>query len=251
MSTPIAKRIFGVIGFFIALQILFALNIRFPYQPAPTEILDTFFRLLTSGEILPEIGASVGRVFVGFSIAAICGVLLGLVLAWKKQIGIYLEPILEIIRPIPPIAWIPIAILTLGIGSTAAYFIVFIGAFFPVFTNTYFGAVSTPKLLTNTCRSYGIKGFDYFYKVLFFHTLPYIFTGLRVAAGMAWMSVIAAELAGVQGGLGYFIQYNRLLLQIDYVIAGMLYIGLLGALFAFAIGKLERTCLPWRHEKTQ
>lgn len=250
MSRSFLKKAIGIIGFFVLLQLLFALHIRFPHQPAPTEVIATFLRLLITGEILPEIQASVMRVFVGFSAAAVCGILVGLILAWKRSVGIYFEPILELIRPIPPIAWIPIAILTFGIGSTAAYFIVFIGAFFPIFTNTYFGAQSMPKLLTNTCRSYGIKGFTYFYKVLFFQTLPYIFTGLRVAAGMAWMSVIAAELAGVQGGLGYFIQYNRLLLQIDYIIAGMLYIGLLGALFAFAIGKLERICLPWRKEKT-
>jgi NitT/TauT family transport system permease protein/sulfonate transport system permease protein len=242
------KRLLTVGAVLAIVQSLYAAHVRFPYQPAPVEVLKTFFFVLLNGEILPDLWASVCRVLVGFLLAAFCGIGLGVLLAWKRQAGDYVAPLLEVIRPIPPIAWIPIAILVFGIGNSAAYFIVFLGAFFPIFTNTYFGCRSVPRALLNACVSYQINGWHYAHKVLFYYALPYSFTGMAVGAGTAWMSVIAAELAGVQGGIGYFIQYNRLLLNIDYVIAGMLYVGILGAGFVALIRITEKFVVPW-HQK--
>lgn len=245
----LVKRLASVVCLFIFVQGLYVLGVRFPHQPAPTEVISALYHLAISGEILPDIIASALRVLIGLLTAIFSGVALGLLFAWKRVYGDYILPILELIRPIPPIAWIPIAILTFGIGNTSAYFIVFMGAFFPIFTNTYFGATSIPNTLTNTCKSYDIKGCKYFYKVLFFFTLPHILAGIRIAVGMAWMSVIASELVGAQGGLGYFIQYNRLLLRIDYIMAGMIYIGLVGAGFTMIPRLAERMLLPWQRQK--
>ena len=249
MRRNIARGLIGVGVFFLGLQLLYVVNIRFPFEPAPFDVVGTCVSLVTSGEIWPDVFSSSIRVFVGVVLAALIAVPLGILLAWKQNISPYINPVLELIRPIPPIAWIPIAILTFGIGDVSAYFIVFIGAFFPLFSNAYFGARSLPKVLRHTCQSYGINGLTYLYKVLFHYSLPNIFTGLKVAVGMAWMSVIAAELAGVQGGLGYFIQYNRLLLRIDYVIAGMIYIGLIGTAFSILVMLAERLATPWRFTK--
>lgn len=240
------KKLVSFLGFCILLQFLFVLGVKFPYQPSPYETAKLFFILLPQAEVRSAAFDSVVRVMAGFLSASLLGFILAIALAWKKSLAPYITPIIEIIRPIPPIAWIPIAILTFGIGNQAAYFIVLIGAFFPVFTNTYFGATQLPQVLQNTCKSYGIRGWKYVTSVLTYYTLPYTFTGLKIAAGMAWMSVIAAELAGVQGGLGYFIQYNRLLLRIDYVIVGMIYVGLLGALFVQIINIIQKYVITWQ-----
>jgi ABC-type nitrate/sulfonate/bicarbonate transport system permease component len=246
MKKTLARYAIGIVGLILLVQILFWLGIRFPAQPAPIDVLIEWFTLLFSGAILPDILASSVRVLAGLGLATIVGVGLGVLLAELPRAGQYIRPVVEVIRPIPPIAWIPIAILTFGIGNESAYFIVFLGAFFPIFTNTYFGVRSLPRVLKNVSNSYGIKGLRYFFRVLMPHTLPSIFTGLRIAIGMGWMSVVAAELAGVQGGLGYFIQYSRLLLRIDDVIAGMLFIGVMGTLFVAGLYLIERVVMPWQ-----
>lgn len=249
LSNPLTKKALAVVGLFLILQLLYAANFRVEFLPSPIAVVVAFWRLLVSGAIFPEIVASSTRVLVGFCLATLAGGALGLLLALRANIGQYASPILELLRPIPPIAWVPLAILIFGLGNGAAYFIVFIGTFFPIFTNTYFGARSLPKVLQNTCESYEIKGFTYLFRILFFYSLPFMFTGLKIGMGMAWMSVIAAELVGVQGGLGYFIQYNRLLLNIDNVIAGMLFIGLVGLCFGGLLSMAERAAIPWRPEK--
>ena len=211
----------------------------------PTEIILSLWQLIIEGIIFIDILASLQRVLVGFCSAAIIAVILALFSGYFKSFGYYLKPLVEILRPIPPIAWIPIAILLLGLGDPSAYFIVFIGAFFPIFTNTYFGVISMPEIYKNVARSFEIKNSTFLIKILFFYSLPYIFTGLKIGIGMAWMSVIAAELIGAQSGLGYFIQLNRLLLRMDNVILGMILIGLIGFLLSKTLSFAEKMAMPW------
>ena len=182
---------------------------------------------------------------VGFSLATIVGVGLALLFGYYKTIGEYFRPIVEILRPIPPIAWIPIAILFFGLGNTSAYFIVFLGAFFPIFTNTYFGVASLPKIYKNVASSFELSRFIFFRKILFQFSLPYIFVGLKIGIGMAWICVIAAELIGAQSGLGYFIQLNRLLLQTDKMLVGMILIGIIGYFLNYIISKIEKLTVKW------
>lgn len=222
------------------------LNTLFPnsYFPSVFQILQALFKNLSSQEIYLDIVASLLRILIGFLIASIIGISLGLILAYDKRfkdIKLYIE----LLRPIPPIAWIPIAIIVFGLGNSSAYFIVFLGAFFPIFTNTYFGAKSMPTIYKNVASSFEVGRVKYFTKILFFFTLPYIFTGLKIGIGMAWMSVIAAELIGAQSGLGYFIQLNRLLLQTDNIIIGMILIGVVGYLLQKIIEFMEKTLITW------
>jgi NitT/TauT family transport system permease protein/sulfonate transport system permease protein len=213
--------------------------------PSPVEIGGTFYEVLMSKEIFFHTLASFSRVVVGFFIAAIVGIGLALLFGYYRTVGEYFRPIVEILRPIPPIAWIPIAILIFGLGNASAYFIVFLGAFFPIFTNTYFGVISLPKIYKNVASSFELGRFVFFRKILFKFSLPYIFTGLKIGIGMAWICVIAAELIGAQSGLGYFIQLNRLMLQTDKMLVGMILIGIIGYFLNYLISTAEKTVVKW------
>lgn len=237
------KKVFLIILLITIYQIL---NILFPnsYFPSVFQILQAFLRNLSSQEMYLDIAASLLRISIGFLIASAVGISLGLILAYDKRLK-EIKMYIDLLRPIPPIAWIPIAIVIFGLGNSSAYFIVFLGAFFPIFTNTYFGAISIPKIYKNVALSFQIGKVRYFTKILLFFALPYIFTGLKIGIGMAWMSVIAAELIGAQSGLGYFIQLNRLLLQTDNIIAGMILIGLIGYLLQKLIDFTEKKLIVW------
>lgn len=215
------------------------------YFPSVGEILQAIIILFTTIDFYVDIFESLKRVLVGFSLACIMGIALGLSLGYEKRLR-DIKVFIEILRPIPPIAWIPIAIILFGLGDVSAYFIVFMGSFFPIFTNTYFGASSIPTIYENVAASFEIGKISYFRNILFKYSLPYIFTGLKIGIGMAWMSVIAAELIGAQSGLGYFIQLNRLLLQSDKVIVGMISIGAIGYVLHLTIELVERKVISWR-----
>lgn len=239
----ILKQIIALLSSLIIWQFLVFLFSSF--LPSPIELARALKEGLLNGEILVNIFSSLQKVLAGFLLAAIFGIFLGLLLGYYEKIGDYIKPIIELFRAIPPIAWIPIAILVFGIGNSSAYFIVFLGAFFPIFTNTYFGVLSLPKIYRNISDSFEIKRTVFLKKILFKFSLPYIFAGLKIGMGMAWMSVIAAELVSSQSGLGYFIQLNRLLLRTDNIVLGMLLIGLLGLLLTKILEFAGRKATPW------
>lgn len=238
------KKILPITLLLTTYQIIYLLFPIHHYFPSIPQLLERVIENLSNWEIYLDIGASLQRVLVGFLSASIAGILLGLTLAYNKQFKT-IKLYIELLRPIPPIAWIPISIVVFGLGDASAYFIVFIGAFFPIFTNTYFGAISIPTIYKNVSQSFQIGKVKYFTQILLYFTLPYIFTGLKIGIGMAWMSVIAAELVGSQSGLGYFIQLNRLLLQTDNIIIGMVLIGIIGYFLHKTIEWIERLIIVW------
>lgn len=231
------------------IPIIYTLVYRFlpgnNYFPSGLQLLQALIRDLSGEQIYLDIFASLQRVIIGFLIAGFSGIALGLLLGHEKQFR-DLKIYIELLRPIPPIAWIPVAIIIFGLSDASTYFIVFLGAFFPIFTNTYFGAISMPTIYKNIALSFEMGRIKFITKILFFYSLPYIFTGLKIGMGMAWMSVIAAELIAAQSGLGYFIQQNRLLLQTDNVIIGMILIGIIGYLLQKIIEHIEKTVVRWR-----
>jgi len=248
----IDRRVQGVLALMLLLaawQALYLVPWLHPAViPSPYTILIAFENGLVTGEIIGHSLASLGRILLGFCAAAVLGVGLGLSLARFGFLRPLAEPLIELLKPIPPIAWIPIAILLFGLGDLPSYFIVFIGAFFPIYLNTSFGALQLPTRYINLARTLELSEYTYFKDVLFKFALPYIFTGFRIGIGMAWMSVIAAELIGAQSGLGYYIQMNRLMLNTDRVIAGMMAIGVLGFLLTAGIRRIEAHCVPWKRD---
>lgn len=214
------------------------------YLPSIKELIISIFQNFSKKDIYIHIYFSLFRVIIGFFIASFFGILTGLILGINKHLS-NLKNLIELLRPIPPIAWIPISIMLFGLGNSSAYFIVFIGSFFPIFTNTYLGVSSFPIIYKNISLSFEVNKLDFFLKMVLMYSMPYIFAGLKIGIGMAWMSVIAAELIGAQSGLGYFIQLNRLLLQSDNVIIGMILIGIIGFLLNYLISFFEKKVIRW------
>ncbi|MCG8350733.1 MAG: ABC transporter permease [Chloroflexales bacterium] len=216
--------------------------------PLPSLLAVTALELAQSGLLFANAFSSVSRVFVGFGIAAVLSVASGVTLGMFPALGRRLAPLLDLLRPIPPIAWIPIAILWFGLGNTAAVFIVAIGAFFPIFLSTYSGISGVKQAHVNAARCLGASPRLIITDILFPAALPQILTGLRVGVGIAWTSVIAAEMVGTRAGLGYAIQLNRTMLETEAVIVNMIVIGFVGWTMNYLVQRLEQRLTRWNRD---
>ncbi|MCC8953583.1 ABC transporter permease [Bradyrhizobium sp. Pear77] len=196
--------------------------------PPPSAIGAALIDLARAGMLWRDASASILRVLVGFSIATLAGVGLGLLLGRLSLLARYVLPLIEVIRPISVIAWIPIAILWFGLGDRPAWFLIALGAFFPIFTNTYDGARSLADVYVRVARCFGAPRALFIRQVLLPATVPHILTGMRIGLGTGWTCVIAAELVSATSGLGYMIQLARTTIETEKVLAGMLVIGLIG-----------------------
>lgn len=214
--------------------------------PSPVSVGSALTEMTRNGQLLTDSGASLRRVLLGFTAAALAGGLIGALLAWLGRRAYLIDSTLEFLRPIPPIAWIPLAILWFGIGETPAYFIVFLGAFFPILVNVHAGVSAVEKIHVNAALCLGAGRRLLLTDVILPSALPSILTGLRVGFGVGWICVITAEMVGAQSGLGYMIQLNRLLLRTDNVLAGMVVIGCLGFVFNQLLVWIERKLVRWR-----
>jgi NitT/TauT family transport system permease protein len=218
---------------------------------SPEQVLTTFISKLTNRA--PD-GATLGANFrtslklclTGYISAVCVGVPLGLVMGWFRKVDEIVKPLFEMIRPIPPIAWIPLAILWLGIGLPAKAYIIWLSAFVPSVINSYAGIKLTEPVLISVSRTFGATNWETFLKVGVPSALPMVFTGLRLSLSSAWMTLVAAELLAGSEGLGYMIQMGRTLARPDVIIVGMLTIGCTGAAMGYLLEKLEGKLAPWR-----
>lgn len=220
--------------------------------PSPIEVAAGFWSLLTVGMppghlLYYHIVYSLYRVSLGFSLACALGIPLGLLMGWFPRFRRSVGPIVEIVRPIPPLAWIPIAIVWLGIGISSAAFIIFLGAFFPILLNTASGVSSISPILIDAAKTLNFKQVDIFSKVLIPGSLPSIFVGMRVGMGVAWMTLVAAEFTGVKEGygLGFMIMTARDIQRPDEIVAGMFVIGLIGFAIDWFFRAWESRVRPW------
>lgn len=218
---------------------------------SPSAIGQALLDLASAGTLWRDTGASIARVSVGFSIAAIVGVSLGLLLGRASQVARYILPLIEIVRPISVIAWIPIAILWFGLGDRPSWFLIALGAFFPIFTNTYDGARSLPDIHVRVAQCFGAPRWLFIRQVLIPATLPHITTGLRIGLGTGWTCVIAAELISATSGLGYMIQLARTTIETEKVFAGMAVIGVIGFLMNILVLRLERLLIKPHAQSTR
>jgi NitT/TauT family transport system permease protein len=214
--------------------------------PPPGDILRAFAELAEDGVLFGHAAASLKRVLTGLLYACLAAFPLGIITASNPRIRAHIQPLIELLRPIPPIAWIPLAILWFGIrGDRASNFITFIAAFFPLFINTFSGIKHIEELHMNAAKCLGASRRMLLLDVALPSALPFVITGLRLSLGFAWMSVIAAELIASNSGLGYMIEINRSMLNTAHVICGMLTIGAIGYLMNEGILLLERR-YSWR-----
>ena len=221
--------------------------------PSPIEIILGFKDLLIVGVppgnlLHNHMLYSLYRVALGYAIAALLAIPLGLLMGWSTGLLRMVRPLFELIRPIPPLAWIPIAILWFGIGIKSAAFIIFLGAFFPILLNTISGVLSIPPILIEAARTLHAKEKDIFLKVLLPGAVPSIFVGMRIGIGIGWMTLVAAEFTGVKEGygLGYMIMTARDIQRPDEILAGMLVIGVIGLLIDIGLRAIESRTIRWR-----
>ena len=231
--------------FILVWEMICRFEIIGPYQLVPpSEVITVFFEKFTQvnpdgGLLQQHAAASLLLALTGFVAAVVIGVPLGLFMGWYPRVNMLVRPIFDAIRPIPPIAWIPIAILWLGIGMPAKAFIIFLAAFVPCVINSYTGIRLTNPVLIRVAEIYGASNFETFRKIGVPSAIPMIFTGMKLSLNAAWTTLVAAELLAASVGLGFMIQQGRRLARPDIIIVGMLTIGLLGALMSWILTRIE------------
>jgi len=214
--------------------------------PSPVAVARMFWKLLWNGELFGHIGASLLRIFYANLAALALGVPLGLAMGLYRPAERLLDGLLSIFRPIPPLAWVPLSILWLGIGTLSVVFITFLAAFFAIIINTIAGARAVDRLHMRAALSLGASRRRIMTHVVLPTVVSHVFTGVRIAIGVSWMSIVAAELIAASSGLGYMITYYREVLRTDAIIVGMLTIGVIGLLMDLATRRVEQWLMPWR-----
>jgi NitT/TauT family transport system permease protein len=209
--------------------------------PSPTNVKTGVIELLHKNVLWADIGDSLRRVAVGFGAAVLVGIPVGLWLGWSAKANQVVNPTLQILRPISPIAWIPVAIIFFGVGDRAAIFLIFLASFFPIVLACVSGVSSVPPVLRSAGCNFGLSSTQLLRRVIFPAALPQILVGVRVALGIAWLVVVAAEMIAVDSGLGYLVIDSRNSgKRYDLVVAAMLMIGIIGLALDFGVRRVER-----------
>jgi NitT/TauT family transport system permease protein/taurine transport system permease protein len=190
------------------------------------------------------VAISLERVLIGYAAGCILGVLIGTLMGRIPFIRQFADPLLQLMRPISPVALVPLSIIWFGIGDLSRYFIIFYGVVIIMIMNTAAGVSATPELRMNAARCFGASRMQIFSRIIIPSAVPYILTGMRVALGFAFMGIVAAEMIAAQSGIGYLIMQSRMLLRTDVMFVGLVTLGVLGALidgcFKLAIDRTMR-----------
>lgn len=209
--------------------------------PSPREVENGLAELLRHHVLWADIRDSLRRVGIGFGIAACLGIPTGLLLGWYPAMNQVVNPVMQILRPISPIAWIPVAIIFFGVGDGAAVFLIVLGSFFPIVVASIDGVSNVPSMYRRAGRNFGLTPIQLLSRVVFPAALPQIIVGLRIALGIAWLVVVAAEMIAVDSGLGFLVIDSRNSgKRYDLVVAAILLIGLIGLVLDFAFRRLEK-----------
>lgn len=212
-----------------------------PYDPAA----GAWLSWAVSGELIGDAIGSLYRVIVGFAIGAALALPLGLTMGASARVYAWLNPLVQLLRPIPPIAYIPLAILWFGLGNPPAVFLIALGAFFPVLMNTIAGVRQVDGIYLRAARNLGAGGATMFVRVILPAATPYILSGVRIGIGTAFIVVIVSEMIAVNNGLGFRILEAREYFWSDKIMAGMISIGLIGLAIDVAMNKLNNHLLRW------
>jgi len=209
--------------------------------PGPWGVVGGIADLLRHGLLFKYVVASLFRVSWGFGLAAILAIPLGLTIGWYRRAEMAINPLVQVFRPISPLAWIPLAILWFGVGDSASVFLIFLGCFFPLLLTAINAVRNIPAVYINAGRNFGLGPADLVYRVLYPAVIPQLLIGLRITLGVAWLVVVAAEMIAVDSGLGFLIVDARNAgNRYDLVVAGMVIIGLIGLLLDTAMRSLEK-----------
>jgi NitT/TauT family transport system permease protein len=213
--------------------------------PSPSRVLLRWIDYLKSGELTADAASSLYRVAMGFLIGTGLALPIGLAMGASRSVYAYLNPLVQVLRPIPPIAFVPLAILWFGLGNPPAFFLISLGAFFPVLMNTIAGVRSVDAIYIRAARNLGAGKRALFFRIMLPAAMPHILSGIRVGFGVAFIVVIVAEMIAVNNGLGYRILEAREYFWSDKIIAGMITIGILGLAIDFGLARLSDYLLRW------
>ena len=218
--------------------------------PNPPEFLSAVKQIALTGyadaRLHQHILQSFKLVLMGFAVAVSVGVPLGLLMGWNRRAEALLNPIFLIIRPIPPLAWIPLAIVWLGLGDAAKIMVIFFAAFVPSVINTHTGVRNIEPFLIEAARMLGVRGPRFVLQVLLPAATPLIFTGLRLSLQASWTTLVAAELVGALLGLGQVLNASAQDLFPAMILTGMVFVALSGATSTWLLGKVEQRVMRWR-----
>ena len=216
--------------------------------PSPTIAVQSAAEKLTGTEVLEHVAWSLFRVTTGFLLGAIAGLVIGIIAGWYRFAGSILVPLIELLRPIPPLAWIPLAIIWFGLGEPSKFFMIFLGAFFPMVTAAYRGVISVDPVLIRAAQAYGLKGIRLLFQVAIPGAMPDLATGVRIGWGLSFGILVAAELIAADRGLGFMIMHARLSGYVDVIVVGIFLIGLLNLLTDALLVWLIRKSMGRWHE---
>ncbi len=228
--------------------------------PAPSRVLSTLGSWVfgvgesagdNTGRWLNDAYASTYRVLAGFVLATIAATILGIAIGWWKWVEGAIEPTLQVLRPIPPVSWIPLAIIWFGIADKPAIFLVFLASFFPILLNTIHGVKATDRNLIRAADMMGATNWQMLRYVVVPAALPSIFAGLRISIGIAWMLTVTAEMVAVKSGIGYVLWDSYYFLRYDLVMAAMISIGVLGLASDFVVKLIMARILHWQQGTTR
>ena len=232
---------FSVVGLFL---VAWDLGVRLSGSdlfPKPIDVIRGLVELIQKGLLIKYVVASLFRVTWGFTLAVGLGVPFGLILGWYSRAFQAFNPIIQMLRPISPIAWIPIAILWFGVSDAAPVFLIFLASFFPITVSAIAAVQNMQPVYLRAARNFGLSRMQLFRRVIFPAALPQVITGIRIALGVAWLVVVAAEMIAVNSGLGYLIIDARNAgKRYDLVVAGMVMIGLIGLALDLLVRQLEK-----------
>jgi NitT/TauT family transport system permease protein len=238
----------GLIVWYWATRIGAHWFIRFDNVPTPYQVGVAFLRHLGEARFYLHIAVSLRRILIAYAIATTLGIGLGLIAGRSRIARSAVMPYIEIIRPIPAVAWIPLAILMWPTEESSIIYITFLGALFPILLNTIHGVEQTPEILVRAAQTLGASRLRIFWHVVLPASLPSIATGLAVGMGVSWFSLLAGEIISGQYGIGYFTWNAYSLIIYPDIVVGMIAIGLLGTLSTYAVRLAMRPLLAWQRK---
>lgn len=217
------------------------------FFPPPTDILETMLELVSTGQLIQDLGISLRRIFTGFLAGSIPGVFLGLTMGLFPAVRAALQPIVAALYPIPKIALLPLILLIFGLGEASKAAMIAIGVFFLVLMNTVAGVVNIPRIYLDVARNYGASLKDFYLTIAIPGSLPFIFTGIKLGLGMALLLIVAAEMIGAKSGIGYMIWTGYETFNLEQMFSGLIIMAFLGYVFDILLDFLEKRVIPWKN----
>lgn len=246
-------RTLAIVGAILLWQAASAIKLKFIVSfeniPTPLVVGERFVQLLATPQFYMHIGVSLRRILIAFTLATGLGVTVGVLMGRLRIATDIMMPYIEILRPIPAVAWIPLAILMFPTEESSIIYITFLGAFFPIVLNTVHGVQQTPDTLIRIALSFGANTWSMLWHVILPGALPSIMAGLAIGMGVSWFSLLAGEIISGQYGIGYFTWNSYSLVEYPNIIVGMLTIGALGTLSTWLVRQASKPALRWQEDR--